>query len=132
MADPLQRTLYISDHGNKPAYRASLWSATMLRCAGFMPINQGQRGRITGTEGVDFVSCRMCGDRRRVISGRHLLANARPVAVRRSITKAVHGSLEHCKPVLWVGSWPFWGVSAVIVLTTILQQCCTNPIVSTT
>jgi len=24
MADPLQRTLYISDHGNKPAYRASL------------------------------------------------------------------------------------------------------------
>jgi hypothetical protein len=27
---------------------------------------------LTGTEGVDFVSCRICGDRRRVISGRHL------------------------------------------------------------
>jgi integration host factor alpha subunit len=27
---------------------------------------------LTGTEGLDFVSCRICGDRRRVISGRHL------------------------------------------------------------
>jgi len=37
-----------------------------------MPINQWQRGRINGTEGVDFVTCRMCGERRRVISGRYL------------------------------------------------------------
>jgi hypothetical protein len=28
--------------------------------------------RLDGTEGVDFVRCRICGDRRRVISGRHL------------------------------------------------------------
>jgi hypothetical protein len=27
---------------------------------------------LTGTEGVDFVTCRICGDRRRVISRRHL------------------------------------------------------------
>src|SRR5882724_10726313 len=33
-----------------------------------------RRGRkIDGTEGVDFVRCRICGDHRRVISGRHLL-----------------------------------------------------------
>jgi hypothetical protein len=31
-----------------------------------------QRGKITGTEGFDFVTCRICGDGRRVISGRHL------------------------------------------------------------
>jgi hypothetical protein len=37
-----------------------------------MPINQWQRARITGTEVFDFVTCRICGDRRRVISGRHL------------------------------------------------------------
>jgi hypothetical protein len=37
-----------------------------------MPRNLCQRGKITGTEGYDFVTCRICGDRRRVISGRHL------------------------------------------------------------
>src|ERR1051325_11365134 len=37
-----------------------------------MPRNQWQRGKIIGTEGVDFVTCRICGDGRRVISGRHL------------------------------------------------------------
>ena len=37
-----------------------------------MPRNRWQRGRLTGIEGVDFVACRICGDRRRVISGRHL------------------------------------------------------------
>ena len=37
-----------------------------------MPRNRWQRGKITGTEGFDYVSCRICGDRRRVISGRHL------------------------------------------------------------
>jgi hypothetical protein len=37
-----------------------------------MPRNRWQRGRITRTEGYDFVTCRICGDRRRVISGRHL------------------------------------------------------------
>jgi len=37
-----------------------------------MPVNRWQRGRITGTEGFDFVTCRICGNRRRVISGRHL------------------------------------------------------------
>jgi sulfur relay (sulfurtransferase) complex TusBCD TusD component (DsrE family) len=31
-----------------------------------------QRLELTGSEGVDFVICRICGDRRRVISGRHL------------------------------------------------------------
>src|SRR5213593_4504036 len=32
-----------------------------------------RRGRkIDGTEGVDFVRCRICGDHRRVISGRHI------------------------------------------------------------
>src|ERR1044071_2707678 len=30
------------------------------------------RRQLTGTEGVDFVTCRICSDRRRVISGRHL------------------------------------------------------------
>jgi hypothetical protein len=34
--------------------------------------NRRQRGRLTGTEGVDFVSCRICGERHRVINGRHL------------------------------------------------------------
>jgi hypothetical protein len=52
--------------------RARNSSATVLRCAGFMPINQWQRGKISGTEGYDFVTCRICGDRRRVISGLHL------------------------------------------------------------
>jgi hypothetical protein len=28
--------------------------------------------KLGGTEGVDFVRCRICGDHRRVISGRHL------------------------------------------------------------
>ena len=28
--------------------------------------------RLSGTEGVDFVRCRICGDHRRVISARHL------------------------------------------------------------
>ena len=27
---------------------------------------------VDGTEGFDFVTCRICGERRRVISGRHL------------------------------------------------------------
>jgi hypothetical protein len=36
-----------------------------------MPINRWQ-GKIIGTEGYDFVTCLICGDRRRVISGRHL------------------------------------------------------------
>jgi hypothetical protein len=31
------------------------------------------RRKLSGIEGVDFVCCRICGDRRRVISGRHLL-----------------------------------------------------------
>jgi hypothetical protein len=30
------------------------------------------RRRFNGDEGVDFVRCRICGDHRRVISGRHL------------------------------------------------------------
>ena len=58
----------LAEHGNTADYR----SATVLRCAGFMPVTRWQRGRITGTEGLDFVTCRICGDRRRVISGRHL------------------------------------------------------------
>src|ERR1044071_1739748 len=37
-----------------------------------MPRNRWQRGKITGTEGYDFVTCQICGERRRVISGRHL------------------------------------------------------------
>ena len=37
-----------------------------------MPVNRWQRRRITGTEDVDFITCRICGDRRRVISARHL------------------------------------------------------------
>jgi len=45
---------------------------TVLRRAGFVPRNRWQRGRLTGIEGVDFVACRICGDRRRVIRGRHL------------------------------------------------------------
>lgn len=33
----------------------------------------GSRRRILdGVEGIDFVRCRICGDHRRVISGRHL------------------------------------------------------------
>jgi hypothetical protein len=28
--------------------------------------------RIVGIDGIDFVRCRICGDHRRVISGRHL------------------------------------------------------------
>ena len=35
-------------------------------------LEQGRR-RIDGDEGIDFVRCRICGDHRRVISGRHLL-----------------------------------------------------------
>ncbi len=31
-----------------------------------------RRRRLDGMEGVDFVRCRICGDHRRVISGRHL------------------------------------------------------------
>src|SRR5262245_15116670 len=31
-----------------------------------------RRQRFDGDEGIDFVRCRICGDRRRVISGRHL------------------------------------------------------------
>ena len=35
--------------------------------------SSGRRTRLTGVEGIDFfVRCRICGDRRRVISGRHL------------------------------------------------------------
>jgi hypothetical protein len=30
------------------------------------------QGRLSGSEGVDFVRCRICGDHRRVISARHL------------------------------------------------------------
>ena len=41
---------------------------SMLGRAGFMPISQWQRGKITGTEGVDFVTGHICGDRRRVVS----------------------------------------------------------------
>ncbi len=47
----------------------------MVGCAGIMRRkNQAKRHgrRLTGTERVDFVTCRICGDRRRVISGRHL------------------------------------------------------------
>src|SRR5262245_49359360 len=31
-----------------------------------------RRRRLDGNEGIDFVRCRICGDHRRVISGRHL------------------------------------------------------------
>src|SRR4030095_316258 len=31
-----------------------------------------RRRSIDGDEGIDFVRCRICGDHRRVISGRHL------------------------------------------------------------
>src|SRR5215472_16548251 len=31
-----------------------------------------RRRRLDGAEGTDFVRCRICGDHRRVISGRHL------------------------------------------------------------
>jgi hypothetical protein len=31
-----------------------------------------RRWRLDGDEGLDFVRCRICGDHRRVISGRHL------------------------------------------------------------
>jgi hypothetical protein len=31
-----------------------------------------RRRRLDGDEGIDFVRCRICGDHRRVISGRHL------------------------------------------------------------
>src|ERR1041384_6784836 len=34
--------------------------------------NRCQRGKLTGNEDVDFITCRICGDRRRVISARHL------------------------------------------------------------
>ena len=37
-----------------------------------MPRNRWQRGKITGTEDFDFVTCRICGERRQVISARHL------------------------------------------------------------
>jgi hypothetical protein len=37
-----------------------------------MPRNRWQRGKIAGSEGFDFVTCRICGNRRRVLSGRHL------------------------------------------------------------
>jgi hypothetical protein len=30
----------------------------VLGCAGFIPVNRWQRGLITGTEGVDYVTCR--------------------------------------------------------------------------
>jgi hypothetical protein len=42
----------------------------------FTSVSQNQRQRRTqklaGVNGIDFVCCRICGDRRRVISGRHL------------------------------------------------------------
>jgi hypothetical protein len=34
-------------------------------------LGQGRRS-LDGDEGIEFVRCRICGDRRRVISGRHL------------------------------------------------------------
>ena len=51
------RNHYMKNHFglSDSSSRTRLLSATMLRCAGFMPRNRWQRGRITGTESANLL-----------------------------------------------------------------------------